>query len=273
MVGADWISGRWLTGLTLALSRGTGGYRAADSSGDIESTLTGLYPWVGYHLTDRLSVWAALGYGAGVLTVTPQDEAAMAADLSLSMVAAGARSEVLRLPRLGGIELGAGLGFTKPASGLSLDVAIRGLLTHEVSGFQEWGASASLMYDPTPASDRGLSMSLQQSVGASSSGGVNALLARETMAEPAAYGGIGGASRLQARAGYGLPIGEGRFIGTPQLGFGLSEGRHDYTLGWHLSVARQQDLDLTVGVEASRRENPDASDPEHGVMLQFSLGH
>ena len=343
MVGIDWVSGRWLTGLALAMSRGTGGYRAADDSGDIESTLTGLYPWLGYHLTDRLSVWAAAGYGAGVLTLTPQNEAAMAAELSLSMVAAGARSEVLRLPHLGGItlavetdtrltrtatgatarlqatdasvwqlrlglegsrhvaldnggalrpsielglrqdggdaetgggiEMGAGLSFTRPASGLSLDLAARGLLAHRASGLEEWGASASLTYDPTPSSDRGLSMSLQQSAGASSSGGVNALLARETMATPAAGAGIDGASRLEARAGYGLPLGEGRFIGTPQLGFGLSGGRHDYTLGWHLSVARQEDLDLTVGIEASRRENPDASDPDHGVMLQVRLGH
>ena len=28
-----------------------------------------------------------------------------------------------------------------------------------------------------------------------------------------------------------------------------------------------------AGVEASRRENPGAADPEHGVMLQLSLGH
>ena len=108
MVGADWISGRWLTGLTLALSRGTGGYRAEDSSGDIESTLTGLYPWVGYHLTDRLSLWAALGYGAGVLTVTPQDQPSMAADLTLTLVAAGARNELLRGAAAGRRHAGAG---------------------------------------------------------------------------------------------------------------------------------------------------------------------
>ena len=343
MLGADWVSGRWLAGLTLAMSRGTGGYRVGESSGDIESTLTGLYPWVGYHLTERLSVWTAAGYGAGVLTLTAPEQEATSTDLSLTLVAAGARSELFELPRLGGIvlaletdtrltrtatgattaldatdatvwqvrlglegsrhvalegggalrpsvevglrhdggdaetgsgiELGAGLGFSRPASGLSLDLAVRGLLTHEASGLEEWGASASLMYDPTPASGQGLSMSLQQSVGASSSGGLNALLARETMAAPVAYGDIHGASRLQAQMGYGLPLGGGRFIGTPQLGFGLSEGRHDYTLGWHLSVARREELGLTLGVEAKRLENADGSNPEHGVMLQLRLGH
>ena len=340
MLGADWVSGRWLTGLTLALSRGTGGYRTADGSGDIESTLTGLYPWTGYRLSERLSLWAAAGYGAGTLTLTPQDEAPATTDLSLALVAAGARSE--HLPALGGVrlaletdtrltrtstgataalgaadatvwqvrlglegsrrialtgggalrpsievglrhdggdaetgsgvELGAGLSFSRPASGLSLDLAARRLLAHRAPGLEEWGASASLTWDPTPSSDRGLSVSLQQTVGASSAGGVDALLARETLAAPG-VAGVGGAGRLQARAGYGVPLGRGRFIGTPQLGFGLSQGQHDYTLGWHLSVARRQELDLTLGVEASRRENPDASDAEHGVMLQLRLGH
>ena len=343
MLGADWVSGRWLAGLTLALSRGSGGYRAGDGSGDIESTLTGLYPWVGYRFAERLSLWTAAGYGTGVLTVTPPDHASTTTDMSLTLVAVGARSEVLELPRLGGvtlalqtdtrltrtrtgataalqaadatvwqvrlglegsrrvalgkggalrpllelglrhdggdaetgggIELGVGLSFTRPASGLSLDLAARGLLAHRASGFEEWGAGASLTWDPAPSSEEGLSVSLQQSVGASSAGGVHALLGRDTMAASAAYGGIDAAGRLQARAGYGLPLGSGRFIGTPQLGFGLSGGRHDYTLGWHLSVARRADLDLTLGVEASRRENPDAGNPEHGVMLQFRLGH
>ena len=105
MVGVDWVSKRWLTGLVLAMSRGTGGYSAGVSSGDIKSELTGLYPWVGYHLTDRLSVWAAAGYGAGVLTVTPRNEEELTTKLSMSMVAAGARSEVVKLPQLGGIML------------------------------------------------------------------------------------------------------------------------------------------------------------------------
>ena len=343
MLGADWVSGRWLAGLTLALSRGTGAYRAAGGSGDVESTLTGLYPWLGYHVTDRLSVWTAVGYGAGTLTVTPQDQAAATADMTLALVAAGARSDLLELPQLGGvmlaletdtrltrtatgatadldatdatvwqlrlglegsrhvalpgggalrpsielglrhdggdaesgggIDVGAGLTFTRPESGLSLDLAARGLLAHRASGFREWGASAALAWDPTPSSDHGLSMSLQQSVGASPSGGMHALLARDTMAAAPEAAGIDGAGRLQARLGYGLPLGGGRFVGTPQLGFGLSGGRHDVTLGWHLSVARHEKLGLTVGVEASRRENPDAANPEHGVMLQLRLGH
>ena len=344
MLGADWVSGRWITGLTLALSRGSGGYRAADSSGEIASTLTGLYPWVGYHVTERLSLWTALGYGAGSLTVTPREHASTSADVSLAMVAAGARSELLELPRLGGvtlaletdtrltrmstgaasdldatdatvwqvrlglegarsvalegggvlrpsvelglrhdggdaetgsgIELGAGLSFSGAQSGLSLDLAARGLLAHRASGLEDWGASAALTWDPTPATARGLSMSLQQTVGASSSGGVHALLSRDTLAAPAGHGGALGAGRLLARAGYGLSLGDGRFVATPQLGYGVSDGgHHDYTLGWQLGAARHHDLPLTLGLEATRRETPDAGDAEHGVMVRFRLGY
>ena len=105
MLGMDWVSGRLRTGLALGMSRGTGSYRAAVNGGDIESKLTGLFPWAGYHLTDRLSVWTTAGYGAGVVTLTPENDAAMTAELGLSMVAAGARSELVELRQLGGVML------------------------------------------------------------------------------------------------------------------------------------------------------------------------
>lgn len=63
------------------------------------------------------------------------------------------------------------------------------------------------------------------------------------------------ASRLQTRAGYGLPVGAGRFIGTPQLGFGPSEGNHDYTLGWRLIEAQREEINLRLGAEASRQRS------------------
>ena len=105
LLGMDWVSGRLRTGLALGMSRGTGSYRAAVNGGDIESKLTGLFPWAGYHLTDRVSVWGAAGYGAGVVTLTPENDDAMTAELGLSMVAAGARSELLKLRHLGGVML------------------------------------------------------------------------------------------------------------------------------------------------------------------------
>ena len=102
LIGADWSAGpeagpgRWTAGLALGHSTGTGGWRGADGSGRIEAVLTGLYPYAGMDLTERLTLWAAAGHGAGEVTVTPAGEAGLTGDLTLAMGAAGVRSEVLR---------------------------------------------------------------------------------------------------------------------------------------------------------------------------------
>ena len=44
MLGADWTRERWTTGLMLSHARGEGSYRGADS-GQVSSTVTGLYPY------------------------------------------------------------------------------------------------------------------------------------------------------------------------------------------------------------------------------------
>ena len=102
LLGADYASGRWTTGLVISNSVGEGGYRGAvpatapvGTSGDIEATVTALTPWAGYAVTDRLSVWGAAGYGAGALTLTPEDDPALKADLEMMLAAAGARGTLV----------------------------------------------------------------------------------------------------------------------------------------------------------------------------------
>ena len=67
MVGADYAKGPMVVGLSLAHSRGQGGYHglSSASSGHVASSVTGLYPWMGYTLSDRVSVWGVTGYGKG----------------------------------------------------------------------------------------------------------------------------------------------------------------------------------------------------------------
>ena len=98
LLGADYASGRWTTGLVLSHSIGEGGYRGAtsgESSGEIEATVTALTPWVGYAVTERLSVWGAAGYGAGGLTLTAGDDPALKTDLGMMLAAAGARGTLI----------------------------------------------------------------------------------------------------------------------------------------------------------------------------------
>ena len=90
LLGADYASGRWMTGLVLSHSLGEGGYRG-ETSGEIEATVTALTPWARYAVTERLSVWGAAGYGAGALKLTAGDDPALKTDLGMMLAAARAR--------------------------------------------------------------------------------------------------------------------------------------------------------------------------------------
>ena len=384
LIGADWAAdpgsgaGRWTAGLAVGHARGTGGYRASSRSernreggncnpdanaddyrgasgcaGEVETTLTGLWPYAGVTLTDRLSAWAAAGYGAGELKLTPggETDGPFTTDLTMAMGAAGLRSQVLAPPAEGGLalavkgdarftrtaseatkdakgvgrlaaatadvwlvrsgiegsrrfalggdgagmvltptfelgvrldggdaetglgaDLGGGLAFAAPKQGVALDLKARGLVAHEASGFREWGASASLAWDPRPTTDRGLALTLHQSLGGSPAGGMDALLGRETLAGLGANddGATASAGRLEAELGYGIALFGGGFTGTPNLGFALSEAGRDYRLGWRLTSARKDDPGFEIGLEATRREAAN-DDAEHGLLLRGAI--
>ncbi len=90
MLGVDWTTGGSSFGLLLAHSRGKGDYSGA-ALGRIETRLSGLYPWLGYAVSDALSFWGVAGFGQGSLTLTPQIGTAMETDIDLKMAAAGLR--------------------------------------------------------------------------------------------------------------------------------------------------------------------------------------
>ncbi len=138
---------------------------------------------------------------------------------------------------------------------------------------REWGASGAFAYDPRPSSDRGLSASLTQTWGAASSGGMDALLNRETLAGLAANDDdapFEAASRLEGEVGYGLAAFGGGFTGTPNLGFGISSsGAREYRLGWRLIPADGGGFE--VNIDAARREAANDDAPEHRVMLRSAV--
>ena len=363
LMGTDWATGQWTAGLALGRSTGTGHYRQSDCatdrcSGDIEATLTGLYPYVGgVQHNDRRTLWAAAGYGMGDLTLRSPNGKRLSTDLTMTMGAAGLRSQLAapedngdgfslavkgdarftrtsskELPsaegnlsaaeadiwrlRVGieaarpmtvgaanatvtpsfemglrldggdtdtgfGTDIGAGVVLANPRNGIHLDLAARGLVAHETADFQEWGAAASLSWDPQPDTEQGFSAQLTQSWGASPSGGMEALLQRQSMAEVAATDDNGEAvrfvadSRLEAELGYGLPLWDGAFTLTPNIGFAFSETVRDYRIGWRLSptpspAAAYHPLELELDVTRSERTDSDAP-ATHGVMLRSTL--
>ena len=115
--------------------------------------------------------WRGLNLGSGELT--PRLEAGLRHD--------GGDAETGF-----GLDLGGGLAWSDRTSGLSAEVSGRGLLTHEAGGFRDRGFAGALTWDPRPDSDRGVRLTMRQTVGVSATGGMDALLGRDTLAGLAA---------------------------------------------------------------------------------------
>ena len=94
MFGADYAKGRMVTGVSLSHSRGLGRYAGVDS-GQVNSAVTGLYPWIGYKASERVTVWTVAGYGAGGLMLNPGAGAPIETGLSMAMAAGGGRGQIL----------------------------------------------------------------------------------------------------------------------------------------------------------------------------------
>ena len=121
MVGTDYAKGPMVVGMSLAHSRGQGGYHglSSASSGHVASSMTGLYPWMGYTLSDRVSVWGVTGYGKGTLTLTPGETAEFKSGLAMAMAAGGLRGELAD-------SVVAGFGLAFKADALWVGTASRG---------------------------------------------------------------------------------------------------------------------------------------------------
>ena len=341
MLGADYASGRWIAGVSLSVSEGEGTYGLDGKEGELDSSLTGVYPYVGYDINERLSAWGVAGYGKGNIKLTqPDTTETIRTGIDLAMVAVGARGDLmprteaagfdlalttdalmvrttsaaaaglaatvadvsrLRLgldgswlnqfgsgasltPSIGigmrhdggdaetgfGIDLGGGLAYADEQSGLGLELNARALLAHEDENFREWGVSGALIFDPDPSSDRGLSLSVGPSWGASATGGAEALLGPETMSGLALDNTLPPGGRLGVEAAWGFPALAGRYTGTPYLGLGLREGGRDLRLGWRLGAVRREGLELALGLEGTRLESNGRS-PEHGATVRLML--
>ncbi len=325
ILGGDYVSGRWLAGLAFFHSEGGGTYRMDTATGEVSSSLSGVYPYLGYEVDRNLLVWAAAGYGAGRLGISEDIGQQYKTDMEMVMGAAGVRGELV--PRGGsegfglaakadvrflratsdraagmaaakagvartrvgldgsyglilgggatltpsmevglrhdtgdaerglGLDVGAGLGWSDPLRGLSARLNAHGLAAHAAQDLRDWGVSGSLRYDADPSSERGLWLSVRQTYGSAADGGKDELLGRETLPAPALDGNYSAGSRLNAETGYGFPIADGRFTGTPYVGFGLSGGAREHRLGYRLSLARGEAVTFRMKLEVTTRRN------------------
>ena len=175
-----------------------------------------------------------------------------------------------------GLDAGAGLAWSHPENGLKLRLSGRGILTHESSGFREQGVSGSLAWQPHADRGRGPSLAVTQTLGGASTGGADALLGRRTLAG-LAVGDDGNpmeSRRLELRFGFGFGALGDRFTSTPELGFGMSNGHREYSLGWRFNRDMRGDAgSLEFSAEATRREaaNDNAgAAPEHTAGFRMT---
>ena len=118
MLGADYARGDWLFGMALTQSEGEGAYRdthvtprpdgqdcpggderlcagvIAEGDGDVEASLTAAVPYAALQASERLKLWGALGVGEGEVTLKPEMGGTLVSDITWTMAAAGARSEL-----------------------------------------------------------------------------------------------------------------------------------------------------------------------------------
>ena len=169
-----------------------------------------------------------------------------------------------------GLEAGAGIAWHDPCCGIAAELRAHGVLTHEADGFRKRGLSGSFAWDPAPDTDRGLSLRLSQMMGASDSGGVQALFRDGLPTELATIGNGQDARRFEARLGYGVGAFGNRLTMTPEVGFGRSSHTREYGLGWRLNPLVGDRSSFELRLDATRREaaNGDA-EPEHGIELDL----
>ena len=344
MLGADWSLGRTtVAGLMLSHSQVDGSYRSPRGNGEIESDITGLYPYGRLALNERVSVWAVMGYGEGMLTLKPEGQEATTPDMDMMMAAAGLRGTIvdggaekltlavktdamvvstssdgmhdlaaaeaesnrLRLGLEGslplrsgaeavltpsfeiglrhdggdaetgmGADIGGGIAWSDPQHGTSIEIRGRGLLSLDDGDYRDYGFSASLTWDPRPASDRGLLLSLGQTVGASSAGGLEALLSSPTLEGLAVNDAQESLTRrrLEVKLGYGFAFFDERYTAIPEIGLAVSDVGHEYSVGWLLMPAQRDRMEFNLGLKAIRRESVnDNLDPENRIDLRLGM--
>ena len=303
LLGADWSRQRWQAGAALSQSWGSGSYESEGNGaeGEVNSTVTGLFPYGRYALTPRLGLWAVAGYGWGQLSLNPDgagDDATPSTTMTMAAlgmdgllfdggnegITLSATADVLTLKttseevdglessegslsrlRLGieavrpfplsngasllpslalgirqdsgdaetgfGVDLGAGILWQAPERGISGALKGTTLLAHGEEDLQEQGLALSFSWAPNP-SNRGPSLSLSHAMGATTAGGVDALL------NPTTFEGLDAApssgQRFEAELAYGFPAHNDQLTLTPAVALALSPTSRNYSLLWSL---------------------------------------
>ena len=105
-VGVDHSFSGWLQGVAVSRSESEGAYRiAGEDSLSLSASLTGIYPYARYNLTDRLRVWGTGGFGRGSLRLQGDSLASSSSDLSMALGSIGVSGDIVSAASSGGFGL------------------------------------------------------------------------------------------------------------------------------------------------------------------------
>ena len=149
-----------------------------------------------------------------------------------------------------GVELGGGLGYSNRSLGLRMRAGMRGLMSEEEPGFEQWGASGVIFFDPDPSSPLGASFNVSQSWGITPRTGFGGSQNMGTMREreplPRSVTGMsrpnlyGQPMRIEGEMGYGFSASGGKGVATPYAGVAFSDrDRSGLLLGFNLQAGRR----------------------------------
>ena len=160
-----------------------------------------------------------------------------------------------------GLEVGGRVQYADPRLGLTVEGTVRGLVAHEASEYDEWGASANVRLAPG-MNGQGLSLTLAPTWGAVSSG-VDGLWSRQTTAGLAPQGARPSpTAQLNAEIGYGIPAPFGPGLLTPYAGTVLTDGAaRTYRLGTRWTSISGPDAEPGRPTPGTRRRPADQPGP------------
>ena len=163
-----------------------------------------------------------------------------------------------------GLEVGGGLTYADPGSGLTVAGTGRALVIRD-GNYGEWGLSGLIQLDPN-AAGHGLMMSVRPTFGVTASG-VSGLWEHGTL--DLLSGGEAAGGRVEAEIGYGLAAFGTAGVLTPYAGASLTDaGAHSLSLGGRLELGPA--FDLTLELERSDSADPDTA-AEHDITLEGSF--
>ena len=163
-----------------------------------------------------------------------------------------------------GLEVGGGLTYADPGSGLTVAGIGRALVVRD-GNYGEWGLSGLIQLDPN-AAGHGLMMSVRPTFGVTASG-VSGLWEHGTLDLLSSGEAAGG--RVEAEIGYGLAAFGTAGVLTPYAGASLTDaGAHSLSLGGRLELGPA--FDLTLELERSDSADPDTA-AEHDITLEGSF--